>query len=79
MKNIHVLKVFLIISIGLSGWANADDGKKYTWRLAETWGATLASSINTMRVHLGARPSSQSWGEPSICMSSPQQERRGRD
>jgi TRAP-type mannitol/chloroaromatic compound transport system substrate-binding protein len=41
MKNIHVLKVFLIISIGLSGWANADDGKKYTWRLAETWGANF--------------------------------------
>lgn len=37
MKTI-ILKLALITAISFSTFANADDGKKYRWRLAETWG-----------------------------------------
>ena len=36
-----LIKLALVLSLGLSclsGVANADDGKKYRWKLAETWG-----------------------------------------
>jgi len=38
MKKSVFLKVALLLSIGLSGLANAADGKVYRWKLAETWG-----------------------------------------
>ena len=38
MKNIRLIKIILILGIALSGFASADDDKKYRWRLAETWG-----------------------------------------
>jgi len=38
MKKTVLLKVALVLTLGLSGFANADDGKKYRWRMAETWG-----------------------------------------
>jgi len=37
MKTI-ILKIALIAAIGFSAFANAEDDKKYRWRLAETWG-----------------------------------------
>ncbi len=37
MKTI-ILKLALITAISFSTFANADDGKKYRWKLAETWG-----------------------------------------
>jgi len=37
MKTI-ILKIALITAISFSTFANADDDKKYRWRLAETWG-----------------------------------------
>ncbi|MFT5812550.1 MAG: TRAP-type mannitol/chloroaromatic compound transport system substrate-binding protein, partial [Psychroserpens sp.] len=37
MKTI-ILKIALITSIGFSTFVNAEDDKKYRWRLAETWG-----------------------------------------
>jgi TRAP-type mannitol/chloroaromatic compound transport system substrate-binding protein len=37
MKTI-ILKIALIAAIGFSTFANAEDDKKYRWRLAETWG-----------------------------------------
>ncbi len=37
MKTI-VLKMALLAVISFSTFANADDGKKYRWKLAETWG-----------------------------------------
>ena len=41
MKKSMFIKLALVLSLGLSGLsgvANADDGKKYRWKLAETWG-----------------------------------------
>lgn len=38
MKKSVFLKMALIVSLGLSSIAIADDGKKYRWKLAETWG-----------------------------------------
>jgi TRAP-type mannitol/chloroaromatic compound transport system substrate-binding protein len=38
MKLTNVLKALVIASIALTPLANADDGKKYRWKLAETWG-----------------------------------------
>lgn len=41
MKKSMFIKLALVLSLGfsgLSGVANADDGKKYRWKLAETWG-----------------------------------------
>ena len=41
MKKRVLLKVALVLTLGLAGlagFANADDGKKYHWRMAETWG-----------------------------------------
>ncbi|MFT6900075.1 MAG: TRAP-type mannitol/chloroaromatic compound transport system substrate-binding protein [Colwellia sp.] len=37
MKTI-ILKIALIAAIGFSTFVNAEDDKKYRWRLAETWG-----------------------------------------
>ena len=37
MKTI-ILKIALITAISFSTFANADDDKKYRWRIAETWG-----------------------------------------
>ena len=46
MKSSVFLKVVLIVSIGLSllglsSVSMADDGKKYRWKLAETWGSNF--------------------------------------
>ncbi len=43
MRTSILIKAAMVVSIGLSsigfsGLTNADDGKKYRWRLAETWG-----------------------------------------
>lgn len=38
MKKSIFIKLALILSLGLSNIASADDGKKYRWKLAETWG-----------------------------------------
>lgn len=38
MNKTVFIKIALILSLGLSGLVHADDGKKYRWRLAETWG-----------------------------------------
>ena len=38
MKKSIFIKLALILSLGLSNLAMADDGKKVRWKLAETWG-----------------------------------------
>lgn len=38
MKKSIIIKLALIITLGLSGLANAADGKVVRWKLAETWG-----------------------------------------
>lgn len=38
MKAKHILLSAIILTLGLSANAGAADGKKYRWRLAETWG-----------------------------------------
>jgi len=38
MKKSVFIKLALIVSLGLSGLANAADGKVYRWKMAETWG-----------------------------------------
>lgn len=38
MKVSRLLKLTLILSIVFTGFASAQDNKKYRWRLAETWG-----------------------------------------
>ena len=38
MNKTVFIKIALILSLVFSGLIHADDGKKYRWRLAETWG-----------------------------------------
>jgi len=38
MKKLIIITLALMVSLGLSGQANAADGKVYRWKLAETWG-----------------------------------------
>jgi TRAP-type mannitol/chloroaromatic compound transport system substrate-binding protein len=38
MKRFALVTVALIVTLGLSGLAQAADGKVYRWRMAETWG-----------------------------------------
>ena len=41
MKFVNIIKVITILSVVIGGMAHANDGKKYRWRLAETWGANF--------------------------------------
>lgn len=41
MKIKHLLITALALTLGFSGVVSAADGKKYKWRLAETWGANF--------------------------------------
>lgn len=41
MKFVSIIKIITILSVVIGGMAHANDGKKYRWRLAETWGANF--------------------------------------
>ena len=58
MKFVSIIKIITILSVVIGGMAHANDGKKYRWRLAETWGANFpifgdASKNMAKMVHAG--------------------------